>query len=140
MPRYRDTGFYLHAGTILDWQAGWFNTSELPKDIELLDSIHAHWKNITKPLVTPKDDNINFLELIPVWQSVLRFGPQFKGYHLVLLSDNTQVISMVNCGKSVNTSCMCLLREIFWLCVMYDIYITARHVSGNNNAIADCLS
>lgn len=121
-------GFCLHAGTILDWQAGWFNTAELPNDFECIDSTHHHWKNIKKPLVTPKADNINFFELLPVWQSVLRFGPYFRGHHLVVLMDNTQVISMVNCGKSINISCMCLLREIFWLCIMYDVYITARHV------------
>lgn len=135
-----DYGLFIHAGTYSDWQAGWFDTAELPTQLSRLQPEHRHWKNIQKPLVTATDDNINLLELIPVWQSVMRFAPRFRGCHLVLQTDNTQVMSMINCGKSINVSCMCLVREIFWLCIMYNIYLTARYVLGCNNYIADCLS
>lgn len=56
------------------------------------------------------------------------------------LLDNTQVMAMVNSGKSVNVSCMCLLREIFWICVFFNVYITARYIPGCDNVIADALS
>lgn len=114
--------------------------SELPSDIEVIDPLHEHWKNVSKPLVVESNDNINLLELIPVWQAILRFGPKYKSCHLVLRTDNTQVISMVNCGRSSNTSCMCLIRKIFWLCIFYDIYLTARYLAGCDNQIADLLS
>lgn len=133
-------GLYISAGMYSDWQAGWFETDSVPGDTAGLNPDHEHWKNVRKPLVVPRDDNINLLELIPVWLSVVRFAPRFRDCHIVLQTDNTQVISMVNCGKSSNISCMCLIREIFWLCILYNVYLTARYVPGCNNYVADSLS
>lgn len=136
----RGYGLVLRDRDILDWQAGWYNTSDKPQLCSEIIQEHDHWKNVNKPLLSHLDDNINFLELLPVWQSVLRFGPSYRGCHLVLYVDNTQVISMVNCGRSVNISCMCLIREIFWLCVFFDIFLTARYLPGIENSLADYLS
>lgn len=120
-----------------DWQAGHFVDSvSLPN----FAGSHFHWYDVVKPLVVPRDDNINFRELIPVWQALLRFAPTYRDKHLVLFSDNTQVIAMVNSGKSSNVSCMCLLREIFWISVFFNVYITARYVPGSLNIVADFLS
>lgn len=121
-----------------DWQAGSFVES-CPLD-ETGAFVHGHWLDVVKPLVVSEDDNINFRELIPVWQALLRFAPRYRNCHLVLNSDNTQVIAMINSGKSVNVSCMCLLTEIFWICVFFNVYVTARYIPGDLNIIADSLS
>lgn len=118
-----EQGYGLVLGS--DWKARHFveSGSQLGLDGGLP---HAHWKDVVKPLVVGGDDNINFWELIPVWQALLRFAPSHRNQHLVLFPDNTQVVFMVNAGKSSYISCMCLLREIFWICVFFNVYLTAR--------------
>lgn len=78
-------GLYIDRGDYPDWQAGWFNEQVLPSDNHILDRSHGHWKNIDEPLVSSTDNNINFLELLPVWQALLRFGPKYRDSCMVLL-------------------------------------------------------
>ena len=55
------------------------------------------------------------------------------------MTDNTQVVSALNKGTSVNANTTSLLRDIFWICVMYNIYLFARHIPGVDNVIPDML-
>lgn len=123
-----------------DWQAGHFVDSVPWTDDFWCGSGHSHWCDIVKPLISCADDDINFRELVRIWLTIVRFAPKYRNEHFILYSDNTQAIGMVNTGESVNTSCMRLLREIFWICVFYNIYITARYVPGTMNNIAHALS
>ena len=84
--------------------------------------------------------NINILELIPVWLSLLRWGKYWVGNHVVCMTDNTQVMAMLNKGVSSNVLCMDIIRAIFWLCAVFNIHISARHVAGVDNVYADFLS
>lgn len=118
-----------------EWQAGWFSTSATPRGIESLS--HKHWVNMVSPCIREQDNNINFLELIPIWLGVSRWAVRCKGLHLVIYSDNTQVISMINKGLSTNASCMNLIRELFWIFALFNIYLTARYVPGLYNCAAD---
>lgn len=123
-----------------DWQAGFYDSQVGPFDWPLESDVHGHWKSVEKPLVVSRDDNINLLELIPIWLAILRLIPSHRNVHMVIFSDNTQVVNMLNQGKSSNVSCMCLLREIFWLCAFFNLYVTARHIPGKSNNLADELS
>ena len=116
-----------------DWQAGYFNSTIYPSDFDSCDKNHLHWQNID----VPEDTNINFLELVP---SLLRFSDMWKDSHVLCLSDNTQVVYMLRKGHSVNKDCMVLLRRIFWLCAINNIYITPQHIPGEANVIPDQLS
>lgn len=132
------TGYGLILGN--DWQAGWYDSDLSPGDWNIDFDFHQHWSNIQVSLVCQRDYNINLLELIPVWQGILRIIRSVRDAHVLILSDNTQVVNNINLGKSSNTSCMCLLREIFWLCAFFNIHVTAKHVPGIDNNIADALS
>ena len=119
-----------------DWHAGYFNVAGHPDGVELLCSEHGHWKNIKvdgKP-------NINLLELVPVWLSLLRWIGKWEGLHVVCYTDNMQVRSMLNKGVSSNSVCMDLLRSIFWLCAIFNVHLTARHLFSEENRCADFLS
>lgn len=35
---------------------------------------------------------------------------------------------------------MVIIRELFWLSVMYNVYISCRHVQGVKNTVTDLLS
>lgn len=121
-----------------DWQAGRFDAEE--NSIDGVNDIHGHWKNVPKPLLNHKDDNVNLWELIAVWQALVRVAESSRNAHLLVMTDNTQVVAMVNGTASVNESCLELLREIFWLSAIHNVYVTARYIPGIQNIIADKLS
>ena len=128
------SGYGLYSGE--DWQCGFFNTDTAPIWELATDPYHNHWININ----FDSDVNINVLELVPVWQAVRRYSGIWRDLHVLCLSDNTQVVSMINKGISVNHVAMEMLREIFMICAMGNIYITARHIGTNDNKICDYLS
>lgn len=121
-----------------DWQAGYFNCTDTP-NLSTLDSTHSHWVNVH---LQDKGscDNINVLELIPVWLSLVRCAATWRDLHVVCLTDNSSVMAMINKGCSTNEMCMILLRDIFWRCAINNVHLTARHISGNLNVVADSLS
>lgn len=125
-----------------DWLAGYFNeqTGIGPSIFDSIDPNHEHWKNICLPLCEQRDNNINFWELVPIWMAIKRYAPGCKNMHVVAFSDNLQVVHAVNKGISVNNSSMNLLRQIFWECVKYNVYLTARYIPGECNIIPDLLS
>lgn len=122
--------------TRCDWQAGVYNSSFVIQGW----TFYGHWCNMVKPIVCDGDDNINLLGLLPEWLGVLRLIRNYRNAHIVVLFDNAQVVNMLNFGKSSNVSCMCLLRELFWLCAFFNLYITARHISSSDNILPDRLS
>ena len=118
-----------------DWQAGWFNRDTSPSWVSGLNNSHLHWKNIGCDT-----SNINVLELILIHMALERLGMEWSNVHVICRTDNTQVMQCINKGISSNTDAMGLLRDIFWLCVCYNIHLTARHIKGVDNIIADGLS
>ena len=119
-----------------DWQAGYFASTMQPPGVQKCNSSHGHWLNINVQSL----DNINYLELIPVWLALLRYSSEWKDSHVLCLSDNTQVVAMLKRGHSANKDCMILLRRIFWICVKNNIYVTCRHIPGKDNLVPDLLS
>ena len=88
--------------TSSDWIAGFYNSEDTP--VFACDSCQDyHWFNVQVPL---DSDNINYLELIPVYIGILRLAPLWRNHHMLCYSDNTQVVSMINRGTSANSSAM----------------------------------
>ena len=100
-----------------DWQAGYFNLSNLPRHVDDCVQDHGHWINVNVGDIS----NINFLELVPVWLALVRNADLWRDSHVLCLTDNTQVVAMLRKGHSVNKSCMVLLRRIFWICATNNI-------------------
>lgn len=119
----------------LDWLAGYFNTHNFPTDVGSLYHSH-HWCNV----YLQHDNNINVLELVPILLAARHFGQKWVNTHIVCFTDNTQVASAVNKGVSSNKLSMSILRELFWLSVYYNFYITARYFPGELNVVNDMLS
>lgn len=125
---------YLYGDT---WQAGFYNTSLLPEGHEDLLQSHHHWQNVTVKL---EENNINILELIPVWLCIQSHEAEWSNQHVVCYSDNSQVVAMINKGTSSSPVAMNLIRAIFWSSAIHNYHLTARHVRGVDNAVADSLS
>lgn len=86
------------------------------------------------------NSSINIKELWPVVAGLKKWGDRWKDQYVLLHSDNTQVITMVATGRSKNTQAMCLLREIFWICALYNIDLRATYINTKDNQLADKLS
>ena len=57
-----------------------------------------------------------------------------------VVTDNTQVLYMVNSGCSKNRVCMGLLRELFWTCFVFNVDVFAFYIASADNILADvCL-
>ena len=129
-------GYGFFAGQ--DWQAGYFGSELSPAGLERLSLDHRHWINVLLDPDLPV--NINLLELIPVWLCLLRCVHLWSGKHVVCYTDKPSVTSMLNKGVSSNSTCMHMLRAIFWLCAVNNVYLTARHIYSEQNVCADMLS
>ena len=114
-----------------DWLCGrWGET--LSSSVDL----HSHFTLEAAPLEV---DNINVLELYPVYLSLLRWGPSWSNQRVVCRSD-TQVVYAINKGRSFNEMSMALLRKIFWLTVICNCHLVASHIKGDENVLPDMLS
>lgn len=122
-----------------DWQAGYFNVTITP-NTSILDHEHHHWMNIHLDDHDSSSTNINVLELIPVWLCLRRNAASWRDLHVLCRSDNLNVIYMINKGCSSNDVCMAMIRDIFWICASENIFLSAHHIPGADNIIADVLS
>lgn len=86
------------------------------------------------------ESNINVKELWPVVAGLKKWGENWKNQCVLLHSDNTQVVTMISSGRSKNTQAMSLLREIFWICAIYNIDLRATYINTKDNDFADRLS
>ena len=84
--------------------------------------------------------NINVLELWPILIGLRRWAVLLRDKSIMVFTDNTQVLHMLLNGKSVNKKCMSWIREIFWVCVTYNIDIVPRYINTHCNLVADTLS
>lgn len=124
------------------WQAGSFDENVVPSCVQSweLNHSHNHWRNFGIQNFPPRDININFLELVPVYLALETLTASYNNRHFVCFTDNTQAKTVINKGVSSNASCMELLRKIFWLTVRTNSYVTARFIPGASNVLADSLS
>ena len=86
------------------------------------------------------EGNINVYELWPVLVGLKRWCRFFPNSKLNVVTDNMQVLAMVNTGRSKNRLCMEWLRELFWVCFIHNIELHATYINTKDNILADQLS
>ena len=59
---------------------------------------------------------------------------------MCMVTDNTQVMSALNSGRSINTTTMGWLRQLFWLAVVHNFDICSVYLPSKDNVICDGLS
>ena len=126
-------GFGVYLGN--DWALGtWSEDHQI--------SMKSDCVHIVAPPTMEKlnDKNINVYELYPILVGLRRWGEKFRGRTVIAFTDNTQVLYMLRKGSSTNRQCLEWLKEIFWLCVVYDIEVITKYVSTESNLVADVLS
>ena len=78
--------------------------------------------------------------MLAIYFAAKHWAPSWSGQHIVIHSDNTTAVSILNKGSCKNKVVMGFLRELFWLSAIYNFRITAKHIPGHKNVIADAIS
>ena len=126
-------GFAVYLGS--DWVAGtWEDKFHIPLVSECSHiGFRPVWDFFDK-------SNINELELWPIVVGLKRWVNLLSNRAIHVFTDNTQVMFMLINGCSSNSTCRNWLKELFWLCAIYNITLLPKYISTKSNLVADTLS
>ena len=82
--------------------------------------------------------NINCLELKAAMFPIQAFGGNMTTTHAKLKSDNSTTVTYINNLGGTKLECNAITRSIWLWCYDRNIWVTAAHLPGKLNAVADC--
>ena len=85
-------------------------------------------------------DDINILELLTIMVALKLWGPALCRQRFIIRCDNNNSVLALNSGRSRTLGMQLCLREIWFISALHDFELTAAHISGNDNTLADHLS
>ena len=98
-------------------------------------TINGRWLEEEKTL------HINVLELKAILLALLSFLPISQAKHVSVMTDNTTAISYINKRGGIHSEeCNSVAFDIWNLCNHNNCFITATHIPGVHNVIADTAS
>ena len=84
------------------------------------------------------ESHINVLELRAIYFGLMSFFKEKRGVHIRIKSDNTTAIAYLNnMGGVKSKECFILCKEIWLWAIARDIYLSAEHIAGSKNVLAD---
>ena len=76
--------------------------------------------------------------MMAAFLSLKSFLLQIENKHVLLQTDNTTVVAYVNnMGGSRSVGCDRIAREIWFWCIAHNVMLTATHIAGVTNTVAD---
>ena len=87
-----------------------------------------------------KDLHINFKEVLAIYFAALRWAHCWSNKRIIIYTDSKAAMHIINKGSTFNPIVMDALRHMFWLSALFNFKLTARHISGQCNTIADAIS
>ena len=82
--------------------------------------------------------HINCLELKAALFALKCFRDSISGKHVKIMIDNTTAVAVIqNMGTCHSDSCNSIVLEIWEFCISKNIWLTAAHIPGSCNIIAD---
>ena len=87
-----------------------------------------------------QDKSIAVKEHIPILIAVLIWGSELRGKHVLSNCDNEAVVSILSSRYSRDQHLMHLLRYLFFIEAHFHFRLSASHVAGVSNMVADNLS
>jgi hypothetical protein len=101
------------------------------------DWFYCNWA-IDYPAVASM--HINLKELFVVLLAAYRWARAWSNLHIVVYSDNSATVHILNKGSSRNATAMKWIRQLFWLSAVFNFHLTAKHIPGVDNIISDTIS
>ena len=83
---------------------------------------------------------IAYKELFPIVLACHVWSDNWARKRVECLWDNTVVASVITSGTSKDDQLMHLVRELYLVCTRHNFKVTAKHVPGKTNRLADALS
>ena len=99
-----------------------------------------HWFYAKWPCQWYTQQNIVFLEYLPIIYALKIWGPQLKNKVIMLHMDNEALVHIINKQKSKEPLVRMLLRNMVLLLLSFNIVIKAKHLPGYKNKLADAIS
>ena len=99
-------------------------------------TINGRWNEVEREL------HINVQEMLAIKLALLSFLKYNDSItHVRIMSDNATSIAYINKqGGSKSMDCNDLSVEIWEICILHDVHISAAHIPGKHNIIADTAS
>ncbi len=79
-------------------------------------------------------------ELYPLVIAAFLWGKNWTSSSILVHCDNEATVHCINKGRSHSLALMPLLRRLIWISACDQFIITAKHIPGSKNLIADSLS
>lgn len=86
------------------------------------------------------DMSMAYMEIVPIVMASLLWGKYWSSRRILFHCDNMAAVAIINKGRSKSLFIMQLMRRLTLCCMEYSFTITAEHVPGTSNSIADSLS
>ena len=96
--------------------------------------LHGTWDSAHVPL------SITFKELYAIVVACHTWGHEWTRRRIMFQCDNTAVVQCIKTGICRSKPVLALIRSLYWLCVKYSFLISASHIQGVTNTLADALS
>ncbi|KAL6467193.1 hypothetical protein MHYP_G00249970 [Metynnis hypsauchen] len=120
-----DLQLFTHAARSISFGCYWFS-SPWPPEFALLS--------------LESGDSSALRELYPVVNAALLWGHEYTGRVILIHSDNSAVIHIINKGHSNSLKLMPFICHLTWHSVQHQLILRAIHISGHSNAVAHSLS
>lgn len=92
----------------------------------------GHWLPIEQKF------HINYLELQAAFFALKSFLHKIIDKHVRLMIDNTTAVACINhMGTSHSPSCNTITHALWDWCITHNVWVSAAHVPGSDNTIAD---
>ena len=82
-------------------------------------------------------NHINYLEILACFLTLQTFCSSLRDCHIKAMIDNTTAISYINNMGGRTIQCNQLTRKLWLWCIEGNLWITATHIPGKLNVLAD---
>lgn len=93
-----------------------------------------------KWLADQESHSIEWKELYAIVIACATWGVRWSKLRILFHCDNSAVVACLAKGHSRSPSVMSLIRQLFFVCARLNCTVSAVHIAGANNSIADALS
>ena len=87
-----------------------------------------------------QSQHITIKEMLPVVLAMAIWGAQWQNRSILCHCDNEAAVHIFNSGTSKDPHAMALLRCLHFITAKFNLIISAAHLPGSQNLLADALS
>ena len=98
------------------------------------------WGKWNNEFMVDCNPSIEYLELVALVMGVFIWSSKLSNRRVVIFCDNEAVVNMTNNNSSSCKNCMVLLRKLVLRSLSFNFRIFVKHVTTQNNGIADAIS